>query len=241
MNDHSPKDSIQQAVLDKVRAGQIHRRPRAYFVMRIVATIVVSFLVLIASAFVISFILFSLHESGEQFLIGFGIHGIEVFFILFPWVPTLFTVTLLLLLEWLLQGFRFGYRIPLLPIFLGIIGASVVLGVLINFTPLHTTLLGFADKKELPLIGDYYEHIFDPHEDKGVSRGLVVSVSQNSFVVYHNDYDRDPDDGTFTIHVATSSTLSLPHVGDNVLVLGDLEPGNYIDAEHIQELPPDSK
>ena len=215
----------------------VHRRPRAYFVMRIIAAVIVSILLLIASAFVISFMLFSLHESGEQFLLGFGLHGIEVFFILFPWIPALFTIALLFLLEWLLQGFKFGYRVPLLNIFLSIIGISIVLGVLINFTPLHATLLKFADKKELPIIGDSYEHIFDSHEDQGVVRGTVISASQDSFEVYHNDYDRDPDDGTFTVKLPPSSGLTLPQVGDNVLVLGDPAPAGYIDAEHIQLLP----
>ena len=240
MNDNQTKDSIQQAVLDKVRAGKVHRRPRSYFIIRIVATIIVSALLLITSAFVISFILFSLHESGEQFLLGFGLHGIEVFFILFPWVPALFTIALLFLFEWLLQGFKFGYRIPLLNIFLGIVGISVVLGVLINFTPLHTTLLGFADKKELPIIGDSYEHIFDSHEGEGVCQGIVTSVSQDSFVVYHDDHDRDRDDGMFTVKISPSSALTLPRVGDVVLVFGDPVPGGYIEAEHIQMLPPGS-
>jgi hypothetical protein len=240
MNDNQPNDSIQQAVLDKVRAGKVHRRPRSYFIMRIAATVVVSILLLITSALVISFILFSLDESGEQFLLGFGLHGIEVFFILFPWVPTLLTIALLFLLEWLLQGFKFGYRIPLLNIFLGIVGASLILGVLINFTPLHTTLLGFADKNELPIIGDVYEHILDSHEGQGVCRGMVVSVGQDSFTMYHNDHDQDQDDGTFIVKISPSSGLTLPHVGDDVLVFGDPEPGGCIEAEHIQMLPPGS-
>ncbi len=238
MNDNQPKDSIQQAVLDKVRGGEIHRRPRSYFVMRVVATVVVSVLLLVASAFVISFILFSLHESGEQFLLGFGLHGIEVFFILFPWVPTLFTIALLFLLEWLLQGFKFGYRLPLLNIFLGIIGISIVLGVLINFTPLHEILLTSADKNELPIIGSSYEHIFDSHENEGFCEGVVVSTSQTSFVVYHDDHDYDRDDGMFTVQIPPNSGLMLPHIGDDVLVFGDPEPRGYIEAEHIQMLTP---
>jgi hypothetical protein len=238
MNQDQPKDSIQQAVLNKVRGGEVRRRPRAYFVVRVTAAVIVSVLLLVVSALVVSFIFFSLHESGEQFLLGFGLHGIQVFFILFPWIPALFCIALLFLLEWLLQGFKFGYRVPLLNIFFSIVGISVILGVLINFTPLHATLLRFADKKELPIIGDTYEHIFDSHEDQGVCRGMVVSVGQDTFEVYHNDHDRDRDDGTFTVKVPPSSGIPLPHVGDNVLVFGDPEPGGFIQAEHIQMLPP---
>lgn len=235
MNQNHSKDSIQQAVLDKIRAGTVRRRPRAAFVLRVIATATVSVLLLVISALVISFIVFSLRESGEQFLLGFGLRGIEVFFILFPWFFAGLAIALILLLEWLLQGFKFGYRIPLLNIFSGIVGVSLVLGILISFTPLHATLLGFADKGQLPLVGDTYEHIFDHHEDQGVFRGRVISTSQDSFMLQHNDNDRDRDDGTFTILIAPGSTVAMPHVGDAVLVFGNPEQG-AITAEYVQVL-----
>jgi hypothetical protein len=238
MNDTHSTDSIQQAVLEKVRAGKVRRRPRWQFMLRIFATLAVCVLLLILSAFVISFIIFSLHESGEQFLLGFGWHGIEVFFQLFPWLQAVAVLILLAILEWLLQGFKIGYRVPLLNIFLGVIGISLILGVIINFTPLHGVLLGAADRGHLPILGEPYEHIFDSHEGDGVCRGTVVSVGTNSFTIYHNDYDNDADDGTFTVHIPPGSALPLPHVGDNVLVFGDPEPGGYLEAEHIQTLPP---
>ena len=90
----------------------------------------------------------------------------------------------------------------------------------------------------MPIIGESYEHIFDSHEGDGVCRGTVLSVSQDSFVIYHNDHDHDADDGTFNIRIAPGSNFPLPHVGDNVLVFGDPEPEGYLEAEHIQLLPP---
>jgi hypothetical protein len=238
MNDTRQPDSIQHAVLEKVRAGTLRRRPRWQFMLRIIATVAVSMLLFVTSAFVISFIIFSLHESGEQFLLGFGWHGIAVFLLLFPWPEALLVLGLLLILEWLLQGFKAGYRVPLLNIFVGIIGISILLGIAINFTPLHAMLLGSADRGHLPVLGESYEHIFDSHEGDGVCRGVVVSVGQNSFTIYHNDNDQDHDDGTFVIHIQPGSAVPLPHVGDTVLVFGDPEPGKYLEAEHIQLLPP---
>jgi hypothetical protein len=238
MNEHNSTDSIQQAVLDKVRAGTVRRRPRYQFMLRVAAASIVAALLLVTSACLVSFVLFSLHESGEQFLLGFGVRGIEVFFLLFPWLPAVVVVALLVILEWLLRGFKIGYRIPLLTIFLGIVGVSTILGILINFTPLHPTLLNYADKKQLPVIGGSYEHIFDPHEDKGVCQGTVISVTQNSFTIQYNDQDNDHDDGTFVIHIPHGSNLRLPRVGDYVLVFGDPEPGGSVTAENIQIVPP---
>ncbi|MDR3547612.1 MAG: hypothetical protein P4M11_04960 [Candidatus Pacebacteria bacterium] len=237
MNDH-PTDSIQQAVLDKVRAGKVRRRPRLYFVARLIAIAVVSVLLLIMSALVISFVIFSIHESGEQFLLGFGLRGIEVFLVLFPWLYAVITLGLIFLLERLLKGFKFGYRIPVINVFLGAIGISIGLGILISLTPLHSALLGAADKDDLPVLGDAYEHIFTPHDDQGLCRGQVISVGTDSFVIQHNDRDHDPDDGTFNIVIPSGSQLSLPHVGDNVIVFGHPAMNGSIEAQNIQIVPP---
>jgi hypothetical protein len=231
MNELKPTDSIQNAVLEKVRAGSVRRLPRFYFMLRIIATAAVSILLLVASSLVSSFILFSLHESGEQFLLGFGLQGIKVFLTLFPWTLTLLVAALIFLLEWLLRGFRFGYRIPVLAIFLGILGSSIVLGVFISLTPLHSHLLQYADDDRLPIVGPIYEHIFDAHENHGVSRGVVVATTSNSFVIQHNDQDRDPDDGSFTIHL--SHNLAVPQVGQHVLVFGAPQPDGSINAQNI--------
>jgi hypothetical protein len=229
-------NSIQQAVLDKVRAGLVRRQPRVYFVLRVIAVVVVALLLLAVSAVVISFILFTLYESGHQFLLGFGLTGVHVFLLLFPWVPALIAIGLALILQRLVQGFKFGYRIPLLNIFFGIVGISVLLGALINLTPLHPTLLGIADRHHLPVVGDVYEHIFDRHEDRGVCRGTVVSTSTDSFVLKHDDRDFDHDDGTFTAQIPAGSGLIIPHVGDRVLVFGQPAPGHIV-AKNIQVLP----
>ncbi len=232
--EHQP-DSIRQAVLDKVRTGAVRRRPRAYFLVRVIATVVLSLVLLVVSTLVLSFILFSLHESGQQFLIGFGVRGIQVFLQLFPWILAGTAFVLMLVLEWLLRGFKFGYRIPLLHVFLGILGISIVLSVLINFTPLHATLLQTSRRGELPLVGNTYQHILDHHDDQGVCRGRVIAMDTDSLTLQHDDHDRDKDDGTFTVH--TSGVKGLPRVyfGDELLVFGDTEEG-CAEATYIQIL-----
>ncbi|MGE5541118.1 MAG: hypothetical protein ACM3TU_02445 [Bacillota bacterium] len=232
MTDH-PNNSIRSTVLEKIREGTVRRRPRAYFVARIVATVLVAILLLATSGVVISFILFSLHESGEQFLLGFGTRGVLTFLTLFPWTWGVGAVFLIIILDWLIRGFRFAYRIPLMPIFLGTVVASVILGIVLNLTPLHATLLREAHERQLPVVEDVYGHIFDSHERKGVYRGSVISVATSTFTLQHNDWDHDPDDGIFTIFVSPESGILLPRVGDKVFVLGTLEEG-VIEAKNIQ-------
>ncbi len=240
--DHNPHNSIRQNVLEKIKSGKVRKLPRVYFVLRIVATLFVSALLLVVSAFVFSFMLFSFHESGEQFLLGFGIDGILAFLMLFPWMLFAIDVILLLVLEWLLQGFKFGYRIPLLNFGLGIFAVSLVVGALINLTPLHVFLLQRADNKQLPVVGDAYEHIFDRHEDQGVCRGIVTSLNPDGptsgFVMHHNDRDQDVDDGAFTVSPAPGAMLPPVQIGDRVLIFGHPDQNQHIEAKDVQVLPP---
>src|SRR5450631_2060080 len=99
----SKESNIQQAVFDKIRAGKVSMRPRAYFVARIILLAGLSVAVLALAMFVLSFALFSVHESGEQFLLGFGLRGVLTFFSLFPWWSLLCTVLLILLIDHLLR------------------------------------------------------------------------------------------------------------------------------------------
>lgn len=227
---------IQNGVLEKIREGRVRMRPRAFFVARLTITILVATLVLVISALVISFIFFSLHESGEQFLLGFGSNGIITFLLLFPWATLLLDIVALFVLEWLLQSFKFGYRVSLLSIFLGIFVCSTVLGFLVILTPLHRTLLNQADQGALPLIGEMYESIRDSHSDKGVFRGSIRSIQDNKIVLVHDDSDRDEDDGTRTI-ILPSQYPAL-NVGDRVYVFGT-PVGEVIQARGIQKLSPE--
>jgi hypothetical protein len=241
MNENHEQSSIQQSVLDAIREGKVRPRSRGYFLVRVIAAAITGLALLIFSALVISFIFFTLHESGEQFLFGFGWNGVLVFLLLFPWIPVCITIGLIFLLEWLLQGFSFGYRIPLLNIFLGVVGVSVALGFIINLTPLHSLLLSAADRNQLPVVGDSYEHIYDSHQDQGIGRGIVLSTATSSFTMRadsrHHD-DSDYHDPILTIYPAPGAQFMLPPIGARVLILGHPQPNGQIEAVQVQVLPP---
>jgi hypothetical protein len=235
MNKDNLEQNIQKNVLEKIRRGRVHIRPKAYFIARLGFTIFITLLALIISAFVVSFVAFTVHESGEQFLLGFGWQGVLTFFLLFPWVSLLLDIAILFFLEWLLQGFKLGYRISLLTIFIGIFACSSVFGIVISFTPLHQVLLDKADKGTLPIIGEIYESVRDSHTGQGVFKGTITSMQGNKIVIFHDDKDHDEDDGTRTV-VLPQSYPPL-HVGDRVYVFGSFSNGE-ITARGVNMLSP---
>lgn len=236
----SKETEIKANVFEKIRKGEISMRPRTYFVARFVLLGTLSFVALILAMFVLSFAFFSIHESGERILLGFGQQGFLAFIALFPWWSLLLTVLLILLLDHLLRYFKFGYRVSILEIFLIALVTVMVAGILINFTPLHSTLLNSADNDTLPVLGPLYEQIHDSHQAQGVYRGTISSLQGNEFVIAHNDNDKDSDDGTSTIMAPSGFDTSTLYVGEHVYVAGKLIQG-VVNAYGIQEVPQDNK
>lgn len=231
---------IKENVFEKIRRGEASMRPRTYFVARFVLLSALSVASLTCAMFMLSFAFFSIHESGERILLGFGQQGLLAFVALFPWWPVLLTILLILLVDYLLRYFKFGYRVSMLEIFLIALVTVVVAGILINFTPLHSTLLTFADRDELPIIGPLYEQVHDSHQAQGVYRGTISSLQGNGFIITHNDYDKDSDDGTSTIMAPSGFDTGNLRVGEDVYVAGRLLRG-VVYAYGIQELPQDDQ
>jgi hypothetical protein len=236
MTNDLQQQEIQRRVLERIQSGKARMHTHAYFVARIIATVAVAVISLALSSLIMSFILFSIHESGEQFLLGFGTQGVSAFFNLFPWSLFVIDIAILILLQWLLRGFRFGYRLSLLTVFLTVCVMSSLIAFAFNLTPVHGSLLDDADRGELPIVGDLYENIRDSHEDQGIFRGTVTSITGNIITIEHNDGDHDEDDGIRTVVLPNSAfTFS---VGDRVYIFGSSTPDG-IHAYGVVKLSPD--
>ncbi len=236
MNEETTQQEIQKNVLARIKSGDTHMRSRLFFVVRVAATIAAAAIALIFSGLVLSFIIFSVRESGEQFLLGFGSRGIVTFFALFPWLAFALAIAALFVLEWLLQGFKFGYRISLLSIFLVACVVSASFAALVNLTPLHGVLLGRADKDSLPVIGEMYETVRDSHANQGVFRGTIMAIQGKVIFITLSDRDRDADDVAWTVSLPPGNTEPLS-VGDRVYVLGT-STGTSVEAYSIEKFAP---
>ena len=233
-----PENDIQKNVLEEIRKGAVLMRPRIYFILRAALIGIAAFVLLLAALFILSFIFFSIRESGVQFLLEFSEQGLATFVTLFPWLTLLIVFALFVLLEALLRNFSFGYRLPLLRIFLWLLVVGLVGSTLLGFTPLHTFLLSKADNGELPLLGNWYESIHDSHQDKGVYRGAVTSIAPSYFTISHSDNDRDTDEGTWSIIPPDGFDLGQLSIGDTVYVAARVR-GATIYAYGIRILPKD--
>ena len=196
---------------------------RAYFLSRAALVGAAALIMLAGALFALSFLFFSVHESGVGYLLEFGEHGIGAFVALFPWTSLLIFIACVVVLEMLVRRFDFSYRFPLLRIFLWLLILGIVGSTIIGFTPLHASLLSAADKDELPILGSWYEQVHDSHVEQGVYRGDITAITATYFVISHNDTDRDSDEGTWSIVPPLGFSTSTLTIGEKVYVAGQIK------------------
>lgn len=225
-------------MLKKIHAGAITMHSRSYFLVRAILIGTIAFLLLAGFFFLLSFIFFSVRESGLHFLLEFSERGLGTFVILFPWLTLLFALALLIILEALLRHFRFGYRLPLLRIFLWLVIIGAIGSTLLGLSPLHSYLLSKADNGQLPVLGSWYEQIHDSHQQQGIYRGDITSITQSYFTISHNDTDRDSDEGTWNIIPPSGFDLRQLVVGNKVYIAARVR-GGIMYAYGIRIIPKD--
>jgi len=235
-NTNTPQfNKVTKDVLEKIRTGEVEMRPKIYFLLKIIMLQLIVILTLTLSSLLLSLIIFHIYVSGKLFLLGFGLQGLFIFFMTFPWALLLADALLLLLLERLLKRFRFGYRSPLVYIVCGTLIINVGIGIAIYISPLHTNLLHRAQQKNLPIIGDYYRDMHRSPHEQGLYRGTIITLNQNDFVM-RGDVESGNEEGLVRVTVTTQMNItSFLEVGDSIFVAGVID-GSEIRAYGIKKI-----
>lgn len=217
-NNNNQNNNVCDSVLDKIKKGEVQMYSKTYFHLRVIAIITTLILLLITSAFLISYIMFSLRASGTSFLFGFGAQGVMIFLLTFPWALLIIELVLIYILERLIKHFRIGYRSPLLYLLIALLAVSIGSALIIDITNLHGSLLDRTKKRQVPLfVGGMYKHVQRPPREMGVTKGKVVSVATTTFVIKEDDGEDDDDTRTIIAPPGINISTFLK-VGDDVIV-----------------------
>ncbi len=226
---------LKDEVLNKIRTGDVHMKPKSYFALKIISLAFVAALIVIVAAWLVSFVIFSLNISERSALLGFGWRGIRTFLWLFPWRLFLVEVILIALLGILIRHFRFSYRSPMLYSLLGGMFLSGLLALVMNGGAVQEALLQQHQQDNLPLIGQMYERVERPErpDDRPeVIRGIIMSMEENTMIVK----DADEENELINVLLPESAFLGPAFmIGDEVFVAGDLV-GDTLQAYGIKKV-----
>lgn len=237
-NETQNETGIKENILGKISTNELTMRPKTYFTLKVGALVVVAFCILTISVLICNFILFSIRINGHDSLLYFGSRGFLVFLTFFPWTLLFLDLVFIMLLEWLVRQFRFGYLSPVLYLFFGFFAVIISTGFLLDrVTDFNNGLLSRAREHRLQQpFGDFYEHArYAPPAGSGVYRGVVTAVSGNTITLY------DVDVGTTSLltvilpsgDLYATSSLRL---GETIFIAGDVDGSTTIHAFGIREI-----
>src|SRR5258708_270145 len=189
MNDNQPPGakSIKDIILEKISKEEVVMRSKKYFILKALALAAVALAVLLLSLVICNFILFSIRLNSHDALLGFGPRGFLVFLQLFPWSYFALDILLILILEWLLRRFRFGYRRPVLYLLFGILVLTTSVGFFIaRGTDIDDRLLDRADQHSLPPpFDDLLENARRaPSPESGLCHCVITAIQGDTLTVY---------------------------------------------------------
>ena len=241
----SKGNSASQKVLDKIRARELSIRPRFYFTLKSIALITVAVLTLLLSVTIGSFILFSIRTSYVTSLLGFGPSGLAIFLTLFPWPLLFLDIASIVLLEWMLRKFRFGYRSPLLYLLFGLLILILSVSSLIDNGHVSDFLLRGARDRGVPIAGDFYDRGRRPPPPGSGACPCTVLAIDGSTLTMQERIPNEPSREVTVILPDTQATSSI-HVGDHLFIVGTSENGilrafgiNKIDGDFDgDDMPP---
>jgi hypothetical protein len=219
MNEEQPHN-LKDKLLRDIHAGTLSMRPRVYFVLLTLGTMLASLVIITATVLIVNFILFGIRIGSHDALLGFGPQGIGFFLWIFPWHMLVLDVVFIGLLIWLLRQFRIGYAIPVLYLVIGLVLASTALGFVIDRGTFVNDRLHEGRLRLPPPLGALYgEFGKQKPRGSGICRCTIESIQGNTITLI------DTRDATTTLTVALPerslyvSTSSLK-VGDVVYVAG---------------------
>ena len=216
--------NIIEKITGKIRSGEVSMHSRALFVLRALGLILLSVFVFLTSALIVNFILFSIHMSSTNELLGFGPRGWGAFFRFFPWGLLVVDVVSVVLLVLLLRTFRFGYRMPLLYVFGAFLFFAIVAGATIErYTPMNA----FLDREvrgpgmHRGMGGMWNRMHTAPQPGEGVCRCEIISIKDSTHLTVKDIFTGE------IFHAVVGNT---PHatttgleVGNRVFLAGDVE------------------
>jgi len=240
MNSEGKKKSIQEIILKKIEKGETTMKPRSYFIIRTILLLASVVVVAFVLFFFMSFILFTLRQTGLLLVPIFGFQGIRILMASFPWILLLLILISIVFLELLIKKYTFAYRRPLLYSIIAIMLFTSIGGFIVAQTPFHDEFYKRAQSNRLPFAGPLY-HSFGLERLDDIHRGTITAIIENGFQMenLHGEIV------TIIISDETRFPLSTNFKeGDSILVLGNQDNGviqafgiRKIDDKHLRKRP----
>ena len=148
-------------------------KPKAFFVLRAVLVVLGAIIIFLLSFFIVSLIIFKLQSSGSLFLPGFGLAGIKILLLSFPWLLLALVLLFVVILELFASYFKLVYERPFIYSMILIVLLVLLGGILFAGTSIH-------DRMSTGRMGNF---LYDQDDHRGVYVGRISGIDQGRFMI----------------------------------------------------------
>lgn len=217
-------DTFKKEILDKIKNGELDMKPKWHFVLKSALLLLGTVITALLAIYFLSFVFFTLRETGVGFSVLYGFKGISLFVIHSPWILISATAVFIGVLYLLITHYSFSYQKPLVYSMVGVVLFALVGSVIVEQTTMHKQLQQYSEQMEVPVFSPMY-------------RGAKTSPSEN--IVYGeilevNEGGLRVQSATGEVAVAiTENTRQKPgdeyQPGTHVIIFGEKD-GDRIEA-----------
>lgn len=162
-------------IISKIKSGGIKQRSRWFFALKTAGRALLVLVIGLTVVYFISWIFFSLNQTGARFLPGFGWRGWQAFLGIFPWATAGLIFVLFVVIEAFLRKSGAVYKRPIIYSFGILIIACTLVGVTVNnATPFHRNFGSSVREAGIPVFHRMYEV-----NERGPSLiGKIIEISE---------------------------------------------------------------
>jgi len=224
---------IKEEIIEDIKCGSVKMCPKWHFFARNALFLLATILILLAVLMLVSFTVFSLHQTGAWSCSVFSASGLFMFIKYLPWLVVMVSATLIIALLAVLRHYSLVSQKPLIFSLLGILLVATAGG--IATAPLHQAPFQRAENNNLPFVGPIYMN-YSRQMPEETSRGIIYRMATSGFAI-KTDYGEDINVILLNRNAPSQGNNFAP--GDNIMVFGKKDP-NIIYAcgvSKINEIP----
>lgn len=166
MKNNMEHKSIQENIIESIKSGKVHMKPRWYFVLRFVLNILLVCLVFFVTVYLLSFIGLVLREKELFNLFDLSPGGMKMLMTSIPWVIVMLSISLVMVLYVLVRDHSFVYKKPVAYIFSGLVLLVILIGFVIHILDVNFRFARLGEDIRNPLMGPMHKYYRGDIKDK---------------------------------------------------------------------------
>lgn len=175
-------NNIQEKLLQKIKDGEVKMVPRWHFMLKGLLWGAATVTVALVAVYLLSFVLFALHESGLIFAPFLGPDGVMLFIVSTPWLILGVVALFLFALYVLVSKYSFSYKKPLVYSMVGVVLLVIAVSAVIKETNFHGRAGEFMDRHSVPGFAPMYRDL-DKRPPKDITKGTISALTETSFTL----------------------------------------------------------